>query len=162
MKLAFKRASRNPFTLGWWINRLSGGDGFCHVELVFSDGISFSSTTLDPEGGDKGVRFKWINYSHPEEWVFVQLFPSYGGEQRIREKAESIVGKPYDTRGTLRFAIPLLKEHPDAYFCSEADLTALHADPLFPATVAYQTGPNVLWRVSSAEEARLTRQLEVA
>jgi hypothetical protein len=155
MKLAFKRSSG---FIGKAIDRLSGRDGFSHVELVFSDGRSFSSTSLDKE---KGVRFKDIAYSHPKEWVNVQLFPPFGAEAKIREMAESLIPAPYDTRGVLRFIIPWMKEHPKAYFCSEAVITALQAGGMFSNLVPHTVGPNVLWRISSAEEARLAHHLEV-
>jgi hypothetical protein len=133
MRLAFKRAS--GFT-GKAIDLLSGGNGFCHTELVLPSGVSFSSTSMgDPgdvygNGQKDGCRFKDIKYSHRDQWAFANLFVPPDGEAAIVAKCDEMVAtnRGYDKNGVLRFVWPhLLKEHPDKYFCDEADITGLQA-----------------------------------
>jgi hypothetical protein len=143
MRLAFKKSS--GFT-GKLIDWLSGGDGFCHVELIFSDGISFSSTTMDEE--KPGVRFKQIAYSHPQTWVFVELAVTEDQEAQMVCKAIEIEHAPYDYRGVARFVLPWMPEHPTAYFCSESVLTALQAGGLFPGIKPHKVSPNRLYEMA--------------
>ncbi len=98
-------------------------DPLTHTELQFSErfsGLSFSSTI---QGGDKGVRFKHIEYSHPERWVKMLLPMTNEQEDRGIEYANSIDGKPYDLIGVASLAskVKLIKPHPDKYWCNEAD-----------------------------------------
>ena len=164
MKLAFKRASG---FVGNAINLLSGRRGFCHVELVFSDGMSFSSTTLDPGDGDDGVRFKDIRYSGGvEKWAFHRLTVSEYAERAMRAAAEVLEGAPYDKGGVLRFLFPWLKEHPKRYFCSEVVVTVLQAGGVLPASVKpWKVSPNALAKMFNVEAERrepLARHLEGA
>jgi hypothetical protein len=133
MKLAFKRAHGFP---GKAIDLLSGGNGFCHTELILPSGISFSSTTMgDPtdvygNGKKDGCRFKNIGYSSKGQWAFANLFVPPDGEAAIVAKCEELVAtnQGYDRNGVLRFVWPhLLKEHPSKYFCDESCITALQA-----------------------------------
>jgi hypothetical protein len=133
MKLAFKRSS--GFT-GKAIDLLSGGRGFCHVELILPSGISFSSTTMgdasDVYGNGKknGCRFKQIGYSSKGQWAFAKLFVPIDGEDAIFNKCNELVetNEGYDRNGVLRFIPPhLLREHPKKYFCDEACITGLQA-----------------------------------
>lgn len=169
MKLAFKRASG---LLGTAIDLLSGGRGFCHVELILPSGISFSSTSLGDSGdvygnGKKdGCRFKQINYSHTKRWAFAKLDVPAAGQRAIVAKCEELVAtnEGYDRRGVLRFVWPhLLKEHQAKYFCDEAAITAIQAWPEailtqpefgFAAFVDYVALEP--WRVSPNKLAQIT------
>lgn len=98
-------------------------DPLTHTEFQFSgrhDELSFSSTIQD---GDNGVRFKDIEYSHPERWVRLLLPMNNEREDRGWAYAKSIEGKPYDLIGVVSLAskVKLIKPHPDKYWCNEAD-----------------------------------------
>ena len=122
-----------------WLSRLtdwlSGGYGYSHVEMVFSDGMSFSSSAFDsvdlPDGRTlkNGVRIKQIDYAHhPDRWRLVPLpFVSPKDERAMREWAEKTwaEGHGYDFNGVSRFVLPWMREHPEKYFCSEVCATAM-------------------------------------
>jgi hypothetical protein len=151
VRLAFKRAQYSGLT-GRLIDLLSGGDGFCHVELIFSDGLSFSSTTMD--GKPEGVRFKQINYSHPERWDIIdlpQITPEL--EAKGRAYAETLVGQPYDRFGVARFVLPFMRQHATAWFCNEVVIDVGHVMEQWLGVVAWEIGPNVFRRIVKAEQA---------
>jgi len=91
-----------------------------HVEMVFPDGWSYSSS-----GMDGGVRKKIITYSHPERWVFVTLVHNMTPESALyvkecKKRWDKILGKKYDHLGIwLNEAIPLGIEDKGAWYCSE-------------------------------------------
>jgi len=88
-----------------------------HVELEFSDGMSFSSSLRD-----KGVRLKRIDYlKHPERWTTVEWQAPAAWERVWRTRAEVLAAMKlkYDVRGILGFAITG-HHNPVAFFCSEA------------------------------------------
>ena len=95
-------------------------DPYTQAELIFSEGISYSS-----EYGI-GPRFKKITYGHPERWHFVDLdFITPEQEARIRYRAElkdalrkaGLIG--YDTKGAIGCGVP--GDHNSIWddFCSE-------------------------------------------
>lgn len=92
---------------------------YTHVELVFSDGLSFSS-----EFGI-GPRFKNISYSHPERWAEISLLNmELPNEIHTRHRAkvlnrlreDGFIG--YDTRGAFGCSITG-RQNPWDFFCSE-------------------------------------------
>lgn len=135
--LAFKHTTNT----GPWYAKLldklisvrSNGDAV-HVELVFSDGVSFSASQWD-----KGVRFKQIEYVNDPKWVLVPVHISEAEESVCRNVASilSDMGIKYDWRGVLGFFVG--KKNPgdlDKLFCSEACVWVLkhvgvfkHLDP---------------------------------
>jgi hypothetical protein len=162
MKLAFKRASG---FLGTLIDLFSGRDGFCHVELVFSDGISFSSTTMDPDEGDNGTRLKRIAYNHPEEWDFIELpmIPPED-EREIRAYAEQLAreNKGYDYRGALHHLFKWIKHDKTKDYCNEVVIKALQHRNYFPLLVGSELGPNEYRReaIEYVRAWKLKRHLE--
>lgn len=147
MKIAFYRAAHGNW-IDRLIDRLSGERGYSHSELIFSDGVPFSSTTRDPSidpftGKMKsdGTRFKWISYK-PERWAMLDLPVSVVQEQAIRRKAESMLGARYDYRGVMRFVLPFVPQGRREYFCTEADIVACQDAFLFPAVAAWKESPN--------------------
>lgn len=107
-------------------------DPYTHVELVFSDGISFSS-----EFGC-GPRFKKITYSHPERWRIIDLpFITPGQEQRIRYRAEFAEAmrkagfSKYDAAGAIACAASG-NHNPWNFFCSELVYEVLSPDIALP------------------------------
>jgi len=86
-----------------------------HVELVFSDGESFSSSQWDG-----GTRFKTINYSNKEKWDMVPIGIYGMGEKAIREYCRELLGRKYDWRTILRlFAGKKIVEDQVKLMCSE-------------------------------------------
>jgi hypothetical protein len=164
MQLAFKRASG---IIGTLIDWFSGRDGFCHVELVFSDGVSFSSTTMDPDDGDNGTRLKRIAYNHPEEWDFIELPMIPPADERvIRLYAELLARENagYDYRGVLHHLFPRIKHSRRKDYCNEVVIKALQHRNYFPLLVGYELGPNEYRREALAyvQAWQLKRHLEVA
>ena len=143
--LAFKHSTDT----GPWHARLldkiisarSNGDAV-HVELVFSDGVSFSASQWD-----KGVRFKQIDYTGDSKWVLVPVHITAEQEATVRNVAEVLaqMGIKYDWRGILGFFIG--KRNPgdlDKLFCSEACVTVLKYAGVFTHLTPSTTDPWLL------------------
>jgi hypothetical protein len=93
-----------------------------HTEWQFSqryDQISFSATRAD---GSNCCRFSPIKYSSHLRWVSQYLALSDEAEDMAYNKAKALEGKPYDLVGLASFvsSLNIIKEDPDAYWCSEA------------------------------------------
>jgi hypothetical protein len=91
MKLAFYKSKYGNWAdkgIDWW----TGGHGYSHCEIVFSDGMSFSASQRD-----NITRFKDITYN--EKWDLVELDIDEMTENIIRAKAEGLQGKKYDWIG---------------------------------------------------------------
>ncbi len=108
---------------------------YVHSELVFSDGMSFSSSIRKVNGKAEGVRFRRIDYrKHPERWRIDTLAISDEAESRIRFRAEVLrdLDLGYDFRGIGGF---LLTGHqnPWKYFCSEVIYDVVGSELLIPS-----------------------------
>lgn len=88
MKVAFYKYEHGNYE-DWLIAKATSSK-FSHVELIFDDGYSFSSSPRD-----NGVRFKKINYV-PEKWEIIDLKVSDLRKINIERKAKSIVRKKYE------------------------------------------------------------------
>ena len=94
-------------------------DPYTHVELIFSDHLSYSSEMKI------GPRYKKISYAHPERWHIIDLWwitPEQ--EARIRKRAELKVALQqagmikYDMSGAINCV--MTGDHsPWDFFCSE-------------------------------------------
>lgn len=92
-----------------------------HGELVFSDGMSASSSFQD-----RGVRFKKINYEGDDKWDLVPLpWVSKKDEAVARQWFVEHEGQPYDNRGNVGFVIGWVKNSEGCWFCTEAMAEAL-------------------------------------
>ena len=132
MKVALYKSAHDGRWLDNAINALSGFGGYSHAELVFSNGISFSSTMRDPSvdslGRPKpdGTRFKQIDYGeHPERWDLIELKIGLMAEAYIAQFCRDQIDARYDFWGCMRFAVPFVKQHEDKWFCSEVVTAAL-------------------------------------
>lgn len=129
MKLALYKETRPGLQglysrLTRWIDR----GPYSHCELVFTDGMSASSSFIDG-----GVRFKNIQYD-PDHWDFVPLPDVL--ETAARDWFRGHCGQPYDLWGNVRFVLGFTRESKGAWFCSEAVMAALgFAEP-------YRYGPS--------------------
>ena len=94
---------------------------YSHTELIFSNGLSGSSSFMD-----KGVRVKQINYSSVGNWDFLPIpDPSGEIEKYALKWHEMYAGCKYDIMGNIRFATNFARDDDDKWFCSEANLAAL-------------------------------------
>ena len=120
MKIALYKGTR-PGLAGLYnmAIRLVTMQQYSHAELVFSDGMSGSSSFEDG-----GVRVKKINYTTQSNWDFIDLNVTHD-EQRAKVWFAEHFGQPYDLPGVLRFMLPFVPEDPNAWFCSEAIAAAL-------------------------------------
>jgi len=129
--LAFFRAAKSGIIgklIAWWTKTSKGTDRF-HSELIFSDGMSFSSQEKEYDGIPEGVRFKHISYTNPSQWSFIK-FPLLEPESAVRARAESKVGNGYDWSAIwLSQFLHLGVDDKGKEFCSEVDAFALGFDP---------------------------------
>jgi hypothetical protein len=102
---------------------------YSHCEMVFSNGLSGSSSYVD-----KGVRFKLIGYSSVGYWDFLPLPSTL--EDRAFAWMHRHQGLKYDILGNLRFASNFARDSEDKWFCSEAIMSMSG----FPE--AYRFGPS--------------------
>ena len=117
MKIAFYTATRPGLQglynrLTRWIDR----GPYSHCELIFSDGLSASSSCIDG-----GVRFKRIEFD-ADHWEIIEVG---GDEAAARAWFEMHNGAPYDFMGTARFVFGFLSNSAGKWFCSEAVAAAL-------------------------------------
>lgn len=90
---------------------------YSHMELVFSDGMSASSSFIDG-----GVRTKLIDHDL-EKWDLLAL-PSELEADAIWWFARNS-GKAYDYWADIRFGLGFAPESADKYMCAEACMAAL-------------------------------------
>ena len=118
MKIAFYKGTRSgvagAYSIG--VRKMTKGK-YSHVELIFSDGVSASSTY-----SDGGVRFKAIIYD-PDKWDIFYL-PSELEDKAYRwfKKHE---GQKYDILGNVFFAVPLVGDSDSRWSCAEAVAEAI-------------------------------------
>jgi len=112
--------------VAWWTGLLAGTWGkldYCHVELIFPDGMSFSS---DPNDG--GVRFKDIKYSHPDRWDIFELNIDESRFDSLYQVARKLIGRAYDWLGCIFDAGLHVKVLNDLskLWCNEACMSVLY------------------------------------
>ena len=106
------------------VGRMLDRGPYSHCEMVFSNGISASSSFLD-----HGVRIKGIGYSSIGHWDFMPIAdPSGAMEAAAWAWFYSHMGAPYDVLGNIRFAFGFARDSFDKWFCSEAVMAALGYD----------------------------------
>jgi hypothetical protein len=117
MRVAFYKGKGLPYN---YLVRWFEGGPYSHVELLFSDGISGSSSWMD-----KGVRLKAIGYSS-DNWDFVDV--PYDDETFARQWFIEHQGARYDLFGQAKFIFGFVKPASTRYWCSEAVADALQLD----------------------------------
>lgn len=146
MRLAFYKASAGG-SLDHLIDKLSGGNGYSHVELVFSDGMFYSSS-----GQDGGCRFKSIEQDN--KWTYFDLPITDAEEAIIRKQAQTDANAhlKYDFWAILTFDARVALEHtaislPDKSnerFCSEECLICIQTiGRLFMGLIPICTSPDM-------------------
>lgn len=134
MKVAFYKAPGTIWDklIRWWT-----WGPYSHTELVFSDGMWFSSSPRDG-----GVRFKQI-IACSNSWDFVTVSTN---EQIVRNWCNQQSGA-YDWFGVLRFVFPFLHPSPHHWFCSEICLTALQQVGLLKGMQPSAISPNRFYKL---------------
>jgi len=105
---------------------------FSHVELTVCPGrgpADVAQPALSASGRDGGVRRKTIAFA-PDRWELLPLLPWVPADPWAPSnpwtRAAAEIGAAYDYRGILlTFAVPLRRQHPDRWFCSELCAHAL-------------------------------------
>jgi uncharacterized protein YycO len=124
-----------------WLIMLRTLGAYSHVELVFSDGVSFSSSAADG-----GVRFKNIDYSDEYRWTFIPLNVTKEVESIIRETCNKEVGKPYDWVGILFDQLfKFNTQDNNAWWCSELIGYVL-------GYKRYRVSPSTLFRMVNSDK----------
>jgi hypothetical protein len=87
---------------------------YSHCELLFSDGMAFSSSPRDG-----GTRFKQIEFK-PHHWDLYPLSVDGEKEAAIRLWCEGQLGKKYDWLGIFGFVVKNSAiQDPKKWYCSE-------------------------------------------
>jgi len=111
MKIAFYKWK------GDWLDkliRLFTWQPYSHCELIFPSGESFSSSERD-----WGVRFKNIAYIE-DNWDIVEYYVWKYEVERLYKLAKTQCWKKYDFFWILlSIVLPLWRQNPDKWFCSE-------------------------------------------
>lgn len=143
LQVAFYKAK-----YGDWLDRVidscSGFGGHSHVELVFDDGVCFSSS-----GRDGGVRFKTIDI-HSGHWDIVPLPAVTDAQEAVmRAAARAQLGLPYNFNACLGFILPFVPRNPNARMCSEVCSDVLIAGGAMARTPkpTWRTSPNDLFKL---------------
>lgn len=114
---------------------------YSHTEIVFSDGLWFSSSPRDG-----GVRFKEI-IPKEEHWHYHFPGASHEQEHIVRQWCESQISLPYDWLGAVGTVIPFVPHSNYRWFCSEICIAAFQSIGFMPYIIPHKTSPNKLWRL---------------
>jgi hypothetical protein len=122
---------------------------YSHVELIFSDGMWFSSSPRDG-----GVRYKQI-LAKDDHWDYITL-PKISDKEEdiIRKWCDSKLNSPYDWMGIVGLLLPIIRECHWKWFCSEICVWALRQTQWFHSPLISLTNykppkvsPGKLWRI---------------
>lgn len=112
MKIAFYKGTHDGWRglynvlVRWWTK-----SPYSHCEVVFSNGLSASSSWFD-----KGVRFKLIDYN-PERWDFLEIDEDEGP---VYDWFVKHLGEKYDILGNIHFVLGFIPDDTNKWSCSEA------------------------------------------
>lgn len=137
MYVAFYKAKYGTL-LDRWISWVTWGP-YSHCELVFRDGLWFSSSPRDG-----GTRFKRIEFDD-SHWDFIEIPLDLERERVVRDFCEVERGKPYDWAGAI-FRLPFINGR---WFCSEICFEALSKSVKLKGESFWAT-PNSLWKTLRA------------
>jgi hypothetical protein len=152
MILAFYRSAAGNW-LDRAIDRMSGGNGFSHVEAFFPSRAScFSSSnrdaSIDPRTGRRkanGTRWKSIEFD-VAKWAFADLRTSPEQDAAAIAAADAILHARYDYAAIVAFVCPFWREHPDEFICSESVVHIGQAAFEFNGLTPWKESPNSLAR----------------
>lgn len=162
LKMAFYRAKYGN-NVDKLINLFSGRLGFSHSELVFGDGMSFSSTTRDesetPTGRHKknGTRFKLIDFE-PEKWAIREVYVTEAEQFIIKTYCETLLEAGYDF-GAVLHRVPVMgaffRNSVFDYFCTESNVEPLQHIGRFNHVTADMATPNNMAWFLNVDDLRL-------
>jgi hypothetical protein len=115
---------------------------YSHCELLFPDGVCFSSSWRDDGVGVRYKKFPII----PSHWTCVEIPTTKEQEIQMRQWCDVKVAEnaKYDWWGIIQFVIPFVKQKDEDWFCSEICIAALnHAGVLNWTTFM---SPNFFYR----------------
>lgn len=148
MKVAFYKAKGTLFDalIKIWtcpITELFTGKwkhSYSHCEVIFSDGIWFSSSPRDG-----GVRYKYI-VEAPDTWDILTLDVPLQAELMVRDWCTKQVGKKYDWVGVLLGQLLHMGyiQDPHRWYCSEIVSTILLKVGKFPPGGTNEVTPREL------------------
>lgn len=137
MKIAFYLA-RYGKPVDKIIDICSGRMGVAHVELIFSDGWWYSSSSRDG-----GCRFKRIELDY--KWRAYDLNVSVAQESLIRLSAQKTVDEhvKYNWAGVFGFVLPI-RDDPSKLFCSETCIQRLQDGMVLSRCPSWRVAPSTL------------------
>lgn len=112
MKIMFQKQDIGIFS---WLIRLWTFSKHSHCEVLFSDGLAFSSHVAD-----HGTRFIDMRFPSPRRWDIIEIPTTVEEEVAIKALCYEELNCSYDWLGIfLSQVLPLRRQHPDRWFCSE-------------------------------------------
>lgn len=139
MKIAFQK---HDGTLAARLIRLWTWSPYSHCEIIFEDGYAFSSHIRDG-----GTRYTRMPNPSPAYWDVYPVPCTASQEAMIRAFCDGELGCKYDLIGIYFSQIlPLRREHPDKWFCSEICAAILKQLGFFANAEACEFSPGSLHR----------------
>jgi len=122
MKIAFYKGTKEGVAGVYnrgvrWIDQSE----YSHCELVFSNGLSASSSFMD-----KGVRIKQIDYTNKKDWVLVDI--PWADEDFAKKYFDDNKDAGYDIMGNIHFIFGFIRGSENRLFCSEAVAASIGLD----------------------------------
>ena len=114
MKIIFYKNKGEPLDI---LIRLITNGKYSHCELIFSDGVCFSSSPRDG-----GVRFSNIALKD-NHWDYLEL--EVDDEEKIYNWCKQYVGQKYDWLGAISCVYPIVQGAKNRWFCSEICIKCL-------------------------------------
>jgi hypothetical protein len=137
IRLAFYKASHGTF-VDKLISFVSRGE-YSHVELIFEDMRSFSSSPRDD-----GTRFAVLQYDLGK-WDFVDIHVTDQQYTSILNYCKKNAGKKYDWMGVFSFVLPLRQDR-KRFYCTEVIVLAFQAASLWLNCNPSRISPIQLYR----------------
>lgn len=127
-----------------------------HMELMFSDGQFFSSTT---ELGPRFTTFAGLFSQNMDDWDVIDIPATAQDEIIVRALAEMIIHglsgeKPVYGKETIALdflPIPITRQSPNEWICSESCVYVLQSIGLYMGYIAQQLAPHPAYVILQKE-----------
>lgn len=133
VRVAFAHSKLDGIS-GFLVDLASGLRGYSHTEIILPNGEWWSARV------DGGVQPWGRDYYDPKWRIYDVGVPDKVDALEAFFRQEQ--GSPYDYWGVARFVLPGMKQHPDAYFCSELDVAGMQLCGYWPDAVPWKESPN--------------------
>jgi hypothetical protein len=123
------------------------GAGFSHVDVVLADGRLLGARDEACETIAAGVQIRPADYARFTRKLVVTIATDTANAQSFDTFLRAQLGKPYDLRAIIGFALGRDWRESDSWFCSELVAAALETAKIFPyrlATPANKIDPDDL------------------